>query len=829
MKILTCYDYPKINSFKQEKNISRNVYFTKPAFDSFSKTKSPSFKSAERVKAIVEKYSPKSNFMSRNARKNILERFFSSFDRSPEFVNVPECINSLLREFKDEPAILTDLLAFVTDLAATWTYSPMSKLVEEKEIDSSTKNLLTEIYKKSPEDFLTLIKTKNYDNDSLVSQFFKNEDAEDIMYSVFDGRNDLLTEAVLTPECNGYTYAHRIFVQKYLKLVEKLKDTPENLAKVMSTYETCFNSTSVASNHFGVFELAIKALDGRPDLQKKVIDTLREGWVSAGSDYFKKLIADFNEQDNDKDVRDVYEKYKSNIVSHLSYRPTEFSTYKELFKKHPDIVKNMFFEEKHNDKSLAEIYAREYPTGFYDVLEEFKDDTTLIESLKTAKTSNDEYLANILPPDDRISLIFGEDYAEIRNKVKLKEIQEMRMGNDVFFQVLDANKDNKEVLNILINKVKELNLHKLGPTKALQLIELESFLNRDPAKPVSRSAAAHLALNKSPVDYFEDNSVKRLADYHKVISTVPSLITGVYSEKGVDSVINKLWKRTIYPELRQEFLNEIFNFLKDHPELLANQFTGGQALEMLYKDKLDELPKLYNLIRNAKNYGEFKYFVAHEANYTNKPQFYKEAKAILDKCELLDKIAREYNPVALADDQVLHLMGRIDELGAGIINVTFERAGRPLIHAFAEVNVTDENHEQYMKIIEQLKNVKIDWNLKDIMQIPLIEKIIDAENDIMLDLIGDKSIEWGPYLDYAYKRIKSDEFKEKIKSVNFTFPDINEAIRVRSVEAFEKVVTQLDSPLCNKEKTFAVVFPEIKKINDKTVRNQFIKLLTEHV
>jgi hypothetical protein len=74
----------------------------------------------------------------------------------------------------------------------------------------------------------------------------------------------------------------------------------------------------------------------------------------------------------------------------------------------------------------------------------------------------------------------------------------------------------------------------------------------------------------------------------------------------------------------------------------------------------------------------------------------------------------------------------------------------------------------------------------------------------------------------------SVNFKGLLKTLNFKFPDLIKSVEVQSLEAFKKTIDQLNSPLCNKEKTIAEVINAIKNIADVKGMD-FIKILAENL
>lgn len=124
----------------------------------------------------------------------------------------------------------------------------------------------------------------------------------------------------------------------------------------------------------------------------------------------------------------------------------------------------------------------------------------------------------------------------------------------------------------------------------------------------------------------------------------------------------------------------------------------------------------------------------------------------------------------------------------------------PIICKVADLFMTEQNKDDYMKMIETLKKLpNIDYNQSDIMGIPFIEKVLNSENELLFDIVKNKEFEYYPILDKVFERISGEEFKEKAAKLNIKFPDIEEAVRVSSIEALDALAEQFKSPFFNKK------------------------------
>ena len=108
---------------------------------------------------------------------------------------------------------------------------------------------------------------------------------------------------------------------------------------------------------------------------------------------------------------------------------------------------------------------------------------------------------------------------------------------------------------------------------------------------------------------------------------------------------------------------------------------------------------------------------------------------------------------------------------------------------------------------------KLDFNQKDKNGISVLEKVINAENEELLDVIIKKSDElyYYPELDWGVNGIQNQAFKEKLKNLNLRFKDLEQSAQLCSVKTFERLKPQLDSPFCDKAKVIEKLFNIVKE------------------
>ena len=124
-----------------------------------------------------------------------------------------------------------------------------------------------------------------------------------------------------------------------------------------------------------------------------------------------------------------------------------------------------------------------------------------------------------------------------------------------------------------------------------------------------------------------------------------------------------------------------------------------------------------------------------------------------------------------------------------------------MLTKFLDIVPTEENEKDYQEIIKFMRKAKnIDYKQVDSNGISAIEKIINSENPDLLDLVKYTEFDYSRELDYAYERIDNKEFKDKVKSLNISFPNIKEAIRLNSTKALQELLPEFKSPFFNTKK-----------------------------
>ena len=140
-----------------------------------------------------------------------------------------------------------------------------------------------------------------------------------------------------------------------------------------------------------------------------------------------------------------------------------------------------------------------------------------------------------------------------------------------------------------------------------------------------------------------------------------------------------------------------------------------------------------------------------------------------------------------------------------LINEPINDYGISAIEAFTMINPEVVDKDLYKSVIDyMIERPSIDFNVKDPVNIPLIEKVLLSENPNMVDVAIAASnnyapIEYYPILDNIFENMNSEELKTKLKeNLNVIFPDIDKAFELKSLEALKKLECQFNSPFYKK-------------------------------
>ena len=119
-----------------------------------------------------------------------------------------------------------------------------------------------------------------------------------------------------------------------------------------------------------------------------------------------------------------------------------------------------------------------------------------------------------------------------------------------------------------------------------------------------------------------------------------------------------------------------------------------------------------------------------------------------------------------------------------------DKMGNTMLTAFFDVPLTNKNSRIYDEIIDILsKEPNLDFNQKGYMGVSILEKVLLAENEKALDLVSKYTIlNYTPELNDIYVNMQNDDFKKKVKKLNFKYKDLENALRAKSGKALDKIL-----------------------------------------
>ena len=126
-----------------------------------------------------------------------------------------------------------------------------------------------------------------------------------------------------------------------------------------------------------------------------------------------------------------------------------------------------------------------------------------------------------------------------------------------------------------------------------------------------------------------------------------------------------------------------------------------------------------------------------------------------------------------------------------------------LMMIIPDILPAETNKQEYNELLRILGSIKdLDFNVKDKMGVSFLEKVIISENHKLLDLMKSSSVDlnYYPEIEFALDNIQNPLFKDIVENLNLKFADLEEAAKLGSTEAFQKLESQLDSKFMKDKK-----------------------------
>ena len=148
-----------------------------------------------------------------------------------------------------------------------------------------------------------------------------------------------------------------------------------------------------------------------------------------------------------------------------------------------------------------------------------------------------------------------------------------------------------------------------------------------------------------------------------------------------------------------------------------------------------------------------------------------------------------------------------------------------LMMIIPDILTAETNKQEYNELLRILGSIKdLDFNVKDKMGVSFLEKVIISENHKLLDLMKSSSVDlnYYPEIEFALDNIQNPLFKDIVENLNLKFADLEEAAKLGSTEAFQKLESQLDSKFMKDKKGELIKLQRlINKTQNKELKTYF--------
>ena len=141
---------------------------------------------------------------------------------------------------------------------------------------------------------------------------------------------------------------------------------------------------------------------------------------------------------------------------------------------------------------------------------------------------------------------------------------------------------------------------------------------------------------------------------------------------------------------------------------------------------------------------------------------------------------------------------------------------------------TKTNKKEYNELLKMLRSIKdLNYNVKDKMGISFLEKVINSENHRLLDTMKSSSISlnYYPELEMIFNNIQNPLFKDIVENLDLKFTDLEEAAKLGSMEAFQKLEPHLN-PVFMKDRQGELL--KLQKLINQTKNKNLKKYFREN-
>ena len=335
------------------------------------------------------------------------------------------------------------------------------------------------------------------------------------------------------------------------------------------------------------------------------------------------------------------------------------------------------------------------------------------------------------------------------------------------------------------------------------------YATKEEAQKIRETFISNDRASEIPVLYLGLRDGRLFNDLdNKDLSAIPDILVGCESEK------NKKFKFGHYDDM----LQVIYRFLYVNAENLENdEFTNelGQIIEYVKEKKNAAFEEVKDSIKESVSNNELihmtKYYKRNLADKNIKSDLVKstfENTLVLNSSDVFiaDKNAENYKmppafferfldeqyfmdyrsvnpPVWKATPEEAKIIRKVfidNGKPEYVLNLYLRDNNKPRINNVLGNNV---DKDKYTEMIELLKGLpEVNYNHKDEYGISIIEKIMNAENFELLDVVKNHNIDYLPELDDVYDNIQDKKFKEAIDNTKFNVEGLRRLLRKKSPE-----------------------------------------------
>lgn len=550
-------------------------------------------------------------------------------------------------------------------------------------------------------------------------------------------------------------------------------------------------------------------------------------------------------------TRKVAGQFTFSTLSNLSDRKKAV----ELLADKPDLLANIFTHKKDEqrfDLSLKNFDYRNFYRTLKDHPEEYKKafiDNKCYDCCQATTVSLD--ILDVIGLEENKEKALDEAFIKYINSGEIPEREAQTIWDTINF-------NNIRLVPYFFNQLTKYP--KLLDQVFIKNVATDTLINvknnlaksKEDEAEIKKIEDYYIADLKSNI--FERLSLNSLKEIKQLVGNRTEELKEIFLLKDAGkSPLQKILARNIETNEKfdanetVEMLKAVHNLFEKEPEFLVNLYLensqGFKTLPLIEacsnrKYRVKFFKNIFDDIKNAKNIDEFinKLFDLERLYSKFQPGFnrkeaviYKTLKKITNFLEA-KKIKMQYaEKEYVSEKEVFKIINSLNKISNYVLYTPIDKNNNTLISRFADIIPNDSNKKAYQKALEKILQTKnLDLQQKDELGLTALEKILNAENEIFLDGILSKTFNYDSGLDIEYNRIKTSKFKEKVKKLKITFPDLYEAIELESRKAIELAWVQTESPFFNaKDEELQKIINDVQNLDLRFELKSKIKELSK--